>query len=228
MFLALWILCAAVWLATNNRFYLHYALFLLPAVLLILGLTLDRLTNFHQPRLASQIMRLGFVLSLVFGALMLVFASEVRIPGSDPTGFAVTEQNISSYIDAHVAADGTIYVWGYFPDIYLKADRTPAGRFLYLHPLMTPGYSEAAVAEQLAYWESHPPAAIVDVSSDLLNQATLAPLLVPHEVKDTYDTRVLTIQLEPLRAFVRANYHLATTISGHQIYLLNGSGPVRP
>jgi len=53
-------------------------------------------------------------------------------------------------------------------------------------------------------------------------------LLVPHEGQDTYDTRILTVPLEPLRVFVRENYHLTTTISGHQVYMRNEPGPTRP
>jgi hypothetical protein len=142
-------------------------------------------------------------------------------PYSDPRPEAQTNSNVATYIATHSDPSDSIYVWGASPDIYLEADRSPAGRFFYLLPLMSPGYGPEGVSEMLQSWSQSPPRFIVDASFGTVNHVTMAPLLVDHPV-DTGDGRNLSADLGPLREFVRIHYRLATTIDDKRIYIYTG------
>jgi hypothetical protein len=107
-------------------------------------------------------------------------------------------------------------VWGNAPQIYLDAQRPAASRYVYAYPLTTPGYSSPEqVAGLIAELSAQPPAMIVDAGSPAPGAPGLPPLLVPRPVATDgrdYDA------LDPLRAWVRANYRLIATVSGWPVY----------
>jgi hypothetical protein len=41
----------------------------------------------------------------------------------------------AAYVRARTAPDDRVFVWGWFPALYVAADRTPASRFVYTHLL---------------------------------------------------------------------------------------------
>ena len=135
----------------------------------------------------------------------------------------IAESNEKARAAAPVVAeladeDSTIFVWGNEPRLYELADRTPASRYVYLYPLLTPGYAnEERIAEELIVWESRPPAVIVDAGGPAPGEPGLPPLLIDRPVST--DGRDLDL-LDPLRAFVRDHYELADTVAGWPVYIL--------
>jgi hypothetical protein len=135
-----------------------------------------------------------------------------------------THEQIAKFIKDQPDQSGPIFVWGTDPATYILSGREVSSRFTYLLPLMTPGYGEAAADELLAAWQVEPPVIIVDASAGAYGRGTNAPLVVDHPTR-TEDGRTLSSNMEALRAFVRANYHLAMTVDEQFIYLLNGKAP---
>ncbi len=78
------------------------------------------------------------------------------------------EDNLASWVRAHVPADATILIWGLAPGVYALADRAPATRYPFHKILMTeaplsrliPGL-DARRAELLARIETDRPAVII-------------------------------------------------------------------
>jgi hypothetical protein len=206
-----WLVLALAWLIYGGRFYPHYALlFVAPAVLLF-GLALSKLS-----RLAGIFRALIVISTLIWtaGGLWIQNAPLSRYVDTSASANAAV-----AYIDSHSGPSDLIYVWGDASQIYLNADRSPAGRYFFLLALMTPGYADGAVAQTLADWTAHPPAIIVDASA-YPNQRLLAPLLVPHAVNTTEDHVDLSAPLDPLRTFVSNHYQLAGYFGGLPVYQL--------
>jgi len=190
------------------RLYTHYFMIILPVFgLLLASPALGQLLARHRRRMVSFLLMTGLGLGVIFFATAGVLYR--------PTN----NDDVVAYIRARTASSAQIYVWGYNNEIYLAADRLPAGPYSYLLPLMTPGYGEGAAATMLAAWQAEAPALIVDSSENPPNGATMAELLLPHGFGSN-DNRTLSSVLNPLRAFVREHYTLAATLDGQPIYAL--------
>jgi hypothetical protein len=216
----LWLAGSLAWLIFGERLYPHYLLVLVPPLSLLGGLSLGRLWRTRPSRL-RWIEGLVFVPVILLGAFI-----DLRM--APLTSTLTMNQDIAAYVDAHSSAGDLIYVWGLDADLYTRSDRSPAGRFFYLLPLITPDFGPPAADALLASWRIQPPALIVDISAGATGRATLAPLLLNHAfVAD--DGRDLSSDLNGLRAFVRGSYRLATTIDGQPIYqYVSNAGSARP
>jgi hypothetical protein len=207
-----WLGLTLLWLIYGGRFYSHYALLFVTPAALLFGLALAKLR-----RLANRAGAIAMSLTLIFTcgiglwiqSAPLLTAADSAAPGNASV----------VYIEAHSGPNDTIYVWGDAPWLYVASNRAPASRYFYLLPLMTPGYSESAVAETLASWSARPPEIIVDASA-YPEQQQLAPLLLPHAIDSNEDQRNLTKPLDPLRAFVLEHYRPVGYFGALPIYQL--------
>lgn len=112
-------------------------------------------------------------------------------------------------------ADG-IFVWGTAPQVYLAADRRSVGRFSYLYPLVTPGFTTRSMILQVVDdLIADPPALIIDAGSGAPGSPGFQPLLQDRPLAT--DGRDLDI-LDPIREFVRASYEADGLIDGWPIY----------
>ncbi|WP_447983291.1 glycosyltransferase family 39 protein [Nitrospira sp. Nam74] len=74
---------------------------------------------------------------------------------------------VIKYIHEHTSQTDTIFVWGQAPDLYFLSDRRPATRFIYPFPLLTSGYTDEAVVQQLMDdFSKSPPELIIDMSGE--------------------------------------------------------------
>jgi hypothetical protein len=127
-------------------------------------------------------------------------------------------QAVAGWVNANTPSDGTMFVWGNEPAIYLYADRAPASAYVYLLPLTTPGYaSEHVIQSVLDEWSANPPGVVVDAGSAQAGVAGMPPLLIERRTL-TIDGRNVDL-LDPLRDFLRERYVLATTIQGWPVYV---------
>jgi hypothetical protein len=95
-----------------------------------------------------------------------------------------------------------MFVWGYDPYLYLETDTLQSDAYVYLFPLITPGYGSAdRTAAVLERWRTDPPRLIVESDSPV-------PLNRPKSAGG--DSRELDTR-GPLRDFVRAHYRLAAS-----------------
>lgn len=108
-----------------------------------------------------------------------------------------------------------IFVWGNEPTIYLASGKAAASKYVYIRPLMTPGYAtDAVVGEVLDDWYDDPPDAIIDASFNLFGVSSV-PLLGPWR----FPGDPVADNLDPLRAFVRERYVVASVIDDWVMYV---------
>jgi MFS family permease len=212
-----WIGLTAAFIGLQGRMELHYA------ALVIVPLTLLAAAGpAHLRQLASHplwfapiagIVTVAFLLSALLVSRETEMAFEARARHADRVAA------VSAWLVSETPDGSPLFVWGDSPDIYLATGRQPASRYVYLLPLMTPGYvDEKRVTGVLQGWRANPPAAIVDVGSRSPGAAGLPPMLIDRPTA-ALDGRNVDM-LDPLRQFVRDRYIHAATVGGWPIYRL--------
>jgi hypothetical protein len=157
----LWLLAAAVGVATGFRFFGHYYLQLIPPLALLAARPLE---TARRPLLATVA-----VLALVPA---LWFVGDSFDEGR--TRAAVTGE-VAAYVRSHTDPDDRIFVWGHLPEVYWRSDRLPATRFVTTGLLtgLSDGRDVAGNQRRGAAgawddlesdFEEHPPALIVNAT----------------------------------------------------------------
>jgi 4-amino-4-deoxy-L-arabinose transferase and related glycosyltransferases of PMT family len=208
-YLLLWCATSLVGAMSSGRDYDHYFFQCLPPFSLMAawlpGLLIEHLRNAERERAASSLRRaLLWLATLPAAALAFNLlatppaARRVTFPPLDPA------LPIAAFIREHSQPADRIFAWGYNPDIYLYADRSPASRFLY-----------CSFQTGLIPWTNEDPSidtayAIVPGSMDTLlaDLAKNDPAFIidcgvgPHRRFTKYPLKNFT----PLRDFVEARY----------------------
>lgn len=207
------LVAVAGWIVTlviQGHFIGHYAIVLAAPLAILAAPVLDRFTVWF----ADGRTRLLATTTLVFAAALsalVVVATEQGIARRAPIDEA------SAMVAELTPADGRLFVWGNEPYVYLLTGREPAGRYVYQFPLTRPTFTtDAMVTEVLEDWERDPPSAIVDASIHWL--AVSAHPLFGEWV---FAGDPVPDRLDPLRAFVRDDYHVAATVAEWRIYVPN-------
>ena len=148
---ALWFFCAWWWLTAVptvllGRAFPHYFVLMLPAASVLAAWTLVRGATAAELRPAARL-----VLAIVVGSLLAQSvnrqATDVlrdvqyeRLPGST--------RDVAAYIAARTRPEEPIFVWGLNTDLYVRANRPPASRFVFVSFLTgwTPGGARPADA----------------------------------------------------------------------------------
>lgn len=151
------LLLAVIWLPveiafalTSGRDYSHYFTPYLPPLALLvacLGSELVTTSAFDGavgriPRrpVANLIPVLGMTIAVV--GVWRMFWRE-----RDDTNAGVRAAQIdatASYVRRNVRPGAPIFVWGHAADVYMLSGHRPASRFVYVQPLLTPGYATPA------------------------------------------------------------------------------------
>jgi hypothetical protein len=202
---ASWLLAAAALIALQGRFFAHY---LAPAAL-PLGVLLHRAGRAHVLVAAA----------LVVGLRLLPAPST----GQDPRE---ASQAVGEWVRADAEPGATLLVWGFEVNTYLAAGMEPAHRFLYLMPLVTPGYTTDEAVEAFVHdLGARPPTYLVDAEAGSPHWPDGADFLRPPP-PGTAGGRNLDL-LGPLRRFVVDRYEAVAEVAGRRIYRLapsSGSG----
>jgi hypothetical protein len=147
LFLLVWGLFAYIGVYLPGRNFPHYYIMILPAFCLIGGITILSLFNTcnlssHAPstNTHASIELKAFLVVIIIIGLILPLAryhhrlTYVKLYIQKGLGSKVVPQiqmhDIASYIKNNSNADETIFVWGFFPQIYVFADRKPASRYI--------------------------------------------------------------------------------------------------
>jgi hypothetical protein len=212
----IWLVAFALLTAAQGRIAPHYSLLAVPP-LTILGAPVFDLAfqelDLRRRRVALLVVLAGLVVTTVV-ASVVTQRYFTRFPNRDQVS------TVGAWIRANTRGDATIFTWGNQPFMYDVADRRPASKYVHMLPLTTPGYSSPQqVVELVGHLESEPPQAIIDAGSSAPGEPGWLPLLVPRSVLRV-DGRELDL-LDPLRAFVREDYHLAEVVDGWPVYLHN-------
>lgn len=215
--LLLWTAVSLLLFVVQGRFYAHYAIPLVVPLGVLAGLGLQRIgESWRRTERAGlrALIVLPLAATLVVSLLAGVVSGVMQLaPVADESARmqAVSERLLD-------VPAGTLLVWGNEARLYELADRAPATRYSYLYPLTTPGYSTAAMIDDVAReLASAPPAVVVDAGSSAPGQAGFLPLLIDRPIAT--DGRDLDL-LDPLRSFVEERYELAATVAGWPIYVL--------
>jgi hypothetical protein len=142
--LGFWTACAMVMVCLGGRFYDHY--FPAPVLPLSALAALGVATIHWHRRGLLRLVAAGtalpvaacFVLALTFEKSMLLLGERPRGPYLE----------VARYIQEHTRPDDPVFVWGYFPLIYVAADRLAGSRFVGCHYLT--GYAALGLGRQVS------------------------------------------------------------------------------
>jgi len=164
------VLASAIGASAGGRFYSHYYIQLLPALILLAAPWYSRLFRERTwPRFGLQRIMVAWLalIVIVFSIARWWDLSLIRNPSE-----------AGRYLRAHSTPDERIFIWGHAPAIYLDAQRRPACRYVLTFPLT--GYLfggplagfdtrsrilPSAWPNLLTDFRNHPPAFIVDAQS---------------------------------------------------------------
>jgi hypothetical protein len=217
-----WVLLGIVSFFVQGRFMAHYAIPLAIPLGVLCGFGIDRMAAFAARRPVSGAAPL--VVTLTISAIAAVIAGGMEL------GPILRDHErslaVASVIRERPSADGRVWVWGNEPEVYLDARELSTTPYVYLYPLVTPGYgSQELVARALQALEADPPAFIIDAGSSAPGQPGFQQLLIPRPLAS--DGRDLDL-LDPLRAFVRDRYEELAVADGWVVYALRESTAAWP
>jgi hypothetical protein len=132
----------------SGRDYSHYFLALLPPLSLLTALLVTELETIAGVSPQWLGITRHKAIALVAIALVLPAVSAVAIELRDrglPRTYLTRMGPVIEYIQQQTKPHDSIFVWGHAAALYFFADRTPASRYIYLLPLLTPGYADAAL-----------------------------------------------------------------------------------
>ncbi len=206
-----WVVLSLLVFLSVGRFELHYAIPLVIPLAILAGYAVDLAARPVDRLFLATLTGLGFALSLVISSNATgVLAASVAAEGQRVASVAAEVRGLGH-------PPGPLVVWGLEPGLYPATGRLSAGRYLYLYPLTTPGYStDSQVASELARWQADPPEIVIDAGSLAPGTPGAPPLLIDRPID--FDGRTLDL-LDPLRAFIRDNYRLARVIEGWPVYV---------
>ena len=200
---AAWLLVGVVLVMIQGRLFAHYAVpLLIPLAILA----------------ARGVRRLGSSRAWALPGLVIIYVGWAQAAAIAAGDGNLAERGVAVWLQDHARPGDQLLAWGHEADIYLESGLDPAGRFLYLMPLVTPGYSTAA---QVDAWvtslRADPPAFIVD--SEAANPYWTGDDFLRPPPPGAAGGRDLDL-LDPLRAFVTERYKLAAVVNDREIWAL--------
>ena len=195
------------------------------AVWLLLGLMATLLQARHFGHYATPLVIPTAILGMRAGLPALRASAAVLAAAIVTTAFATPFPQIGpattavgNWIKVHTKPTDEVLVWGVEANVYLVAERSVAGRYPYLLPLVTPGYStQEQVNQWVADLDQDPPEVIVDAEAAVAHWPEDDDFLRPPP-PGAAGGRTLDL-LDPFRAWVLANYRFEVTIYGREIYV---------
>jgi hypothetical protein len=198
-----WVLGAFVLLTIQGRHIGHYVA---PTIIPLAFLAV------RPARVSPTGVTIAAAASVLLLALV-VSASQWTSHRGPPT------TRIGEWIRAHTDPDDRILDWGVDANIYLASEREPAGRFPYLMPLVTPGYTTREMVQSwVGSLGDDPPAVIVDSEAANTYWDEGDDFLRPPPPGSAGGRNLDYVQ--SFRDFVRENYVKAIEIDGRKIYFL--------
>jgi hypothetical protein len=214
-----WVLFAILAAVAQGRFYTHYAIAMVPPLVVLSADPAVYLLS-GGPRNWRRVSVL-----VVFALLVPVISITGSRNGTDPVVEAQAilrrqVQVVGEELRLQAAPGDGLLVWGDEPDLYSASGLRPAIRYVYLLPLMTPGYATPALINSVASdLAASPPEWVVDAGSAGIGQPGKPPLLEPRRVIPADDGRDVDM-LDPIRDFLRDNYELIGVAGDWPIYRL--------
>jgi hypothetical protein len=218
LFLILWLLVSLYVALLGKRMFGHYFIQMLPPLSLMAGLAagkyFDEKSESHRRRWKVAILALTVVPGIVFTGMAISFEATTDTWGGMRPDF----RPATEYIKAHTGPEDKIFVWGWFPSIYVYSERTPSTRFVNTNkhvgykPGNDPNEKDRADITWLAVPEGWPM-----LEADLNRDPP--KLIVDTAPGNYHDFGRYPIGDYPiLRGFIDRNCRLETKIGGTDIY----------
>lgn len=177
-----WIISGLITTTLSGRSFAHYSAQVLPGLSLAIAWLFGRIAAWWPADPARKVRRTAVGLALLLPALALTVEAVGRFWEIEPLldGADTDPLGMGPAVQRHSTANERLFVWGYFPEFYLFAQRLPATRYIYtnyftgmiawtnLDALQDVTYAISPGAHEKFYhdWTSHPPAVVVDTAGN--------------------------------------------------------------
>jgi hypothetical protein len=238
----------------SGRDFPHYAIQAIPGMSLAAGWTLAAglkwIRAVPRPRWARYAFATGVAGAVAWSSLDLAHAWRTTVRTDD-----VNEAKLFELVKQHSSPAERLFVWGYYPNIYLMAERLPSSRYLYTNyvtglipwtnvdPLIDTRYAVAPHARERLQEDLSrtPPALIVDTLSTrgylkypLNEEPLLWQQIIEHYAQvSVEDPEAMRLRLFRRLASDRAPFPATATVdpaivvSGHSSSAMNEPASVR-
>jgi hypothetical protein len=185
----------------GGRMYGHYFLLFVPALATLAGIGAPVVSAVWR----GWIVRVLAVMSAAFFVVAVLWETPTDSLWSPSPDY----RKAAAYVADHTSRDDGIFVWGWFPALYVAADRCPSTRFVYTHihsgNNTTAGDLGHNVPEAwdmlMTDLEAAPPAYVLDTSPGRYTDYAFPPENYPR-----------------LWAFISAHYEVETTVEGVRMF----------
>ncbi len=210
--LAAWTLAATAMIFLGGRFYDHYFPAVIPPLAALAAVGFARV---RDSRRWCRAVAIGALVPVV-GCWLASwpFARTMQWLGNEPNAY----DQISTYVHDHTRADERVFVWGYFPLIYVAADRLSATRFVGCHYVT--GYAAIGLAQDLPA-EIEDQLGVPDAISTLLAdlEAFRPALIIDTAPASLHHWRRYPLSRYPdLARYVADHYRAEATVQAAVIY----------
>ncbi len=199
----------------TNRGYGHYYVTLLPAVTLLLTMSLARLNAWAKRSTWAQ--RGRVYLALVVVGVPLV-ASVARFWQANwQIAGPARQRDLAAYVLQHTNPEDLVLVWGAATVINFQSGRKSPTQYHYGYPLIVPDYSDEAILEFVRDLEANQPVMIVDTT---MRDGYRVPPLDPVRRQQWWAEggRRDTADLTPIYRFVAEHCRIVDEVDEAAIY----------
>jgi len=189
--------------------YGHYFLLTVPPLSVLAGVGGTEWLVAASPRARRRLAAL--VTTMAFG--FLVAACLFRGPTDSWIRLNPDYRRASAYVRARTQPSDRLFVWGWFPALYVDADRCPASRFVYTHLLSGARSKSGATTRGHLVPEAWPML--------LADLADARPAYILDTSSGRYDYPFPPEQYPALAQLLSSAYHLETEIEGIRLFKRN-------
>ena len=205
--IAWWLVGSTFASLVGGRMYGHYFLLFVPALAVYGGLGYD---DWLTANAKSRHVK-AFIAFLVVGSAGFMLTAVLWDTTTD--GLVTPKpdyRRAAAYVKSHSPPDARVFVWGWFPALYVYADRCPSTRFVYTHLLTGSAASgtEARGHNVPEAWDM----LMTDLNAD-------PPAFIFDTATGEYGFEAFPIAAYGrLASFVNARYVVDTEVEGIRIY----------
>jgi 4-amino-4-deoxy-L-arabinose transferase-like glycosyltransferase len=202
----LWLVAMTGAALIGGRMYGHYFLLTVPPLSVLAGVGGAEWLTAASPGARRRLAALVATMALGFLGAACLFR------GATDSWLTLSPdyRRASAYVRAHTQPDDRLFVWGWFPALYVDADRVPASRFVYTH-LLSGARSQSGATTRGHLVPEAWPMLLEDLES-------ARPPYILDTSPGRYDYPFPPEQYPPLARLLSSRYRLETEIEGIRVF----------